>query len=94
VCGLEAVAAVARAAGDPTIAWLTLEEARRVGRIEAVPGACVSSVTRALGELAAEGGRAGEAVTLLEEAAEIADGVGDRWGVARAAACLDSLQNW
>jgi ATP/maltotriose-dependent transcriptional regulator MalT len=92
VCALEAVAAVERAAGDTAAARTTLEEARSVGRAGAVPGAYLSSVTRTLGELAAEDGQAEEAATLLTEAAVVARAVGDSWGLARATATLSRLQ--
>ena len=89
VCALEAVAAVDRAAGDTTSASAALEEARNLARAGDVPGAYLSSVTRALGELAAEAGHADEAATLLTEAADVARAVGDSWGLARAVATLD-----
>jgi hypothetical protein len=91
VCALEAVAAVERAAGDPVSASSALEEARRVALAGAVPGAYRSSVTRTLGELAADAGRVDEATTLLTEAADVARAVGDRWGVERATTTLDRL---
>ncbi len=91
VCALEAVGAVEKAAGDKTSASATLTEARRIGRAGAVPGAYLSSVTRTLGELAAEAGHADEATALLTEAADVARAVGDRWGVARAIATLDRI---
>ncbi len=91
VCALEAVASVERATGDEAAAVSALEEARRVGRAGAVPGAYLASVTHMLGELAAEAGHADEAATLLTEAADIARAVGDEWGVARALTTLDGL---
>jgi tetratricopeptide (TPR) repeat protein len=91
VCALEAVANVERAAGDIASASSALEEARRVARAGAVPGAYLSSVTRTLGELTAEAGHADEATTLLTEAADLARSVGDTWGLARAITTLNRL---
>jgi len=91
VCALEAVATVDRAAGDATSAVRALEEARSIACANAVPAAYRASVTRALGELAAEAGDADEAATLLTEAAAVARAVGDSWGAARAITSLDRL---
>jgi predicted ATPase/class 3 adenylate cyclase len=91
VCALEALAAVQRAEGDTTSAVSALEEARSVGRAGSVPGAYLSSVTRMLGELAAEAGDAERAKALLDEAADVARAVGDRWGVERAIRTLEQL---
>jgi tetratricopeptide (TPR) repeat protein len=93
VCALEAIATVDRAAGDTRAATAALEEARRVARAGAVPGAYLSSVTRTLGELAAEAGHVDDATTLLTEAADAARAVGDSWGLARAVATLDRLRS-
>ncbi|MEP6660110.1 MAG: adenylate/guanylate cyclase domain-containing protein [Acidimicrobiales bacterium] len=91
VCALEAVAAVDRAVGNATSAASALEEARRVGSTGSVPGAYLSAVTCALGELAVEAGHTNEGATLLAEAAEVARAVGDSWGLARAVATLNTL---
>ena len=92
VCALEAVATVQQAEGDPTSARAALEEARNTARGGAVPGAYLSSVTRMLGELAAEAGIPDEAATLLAEAAETARAVGDSWGLERAQTTLARVQ--
>ncbi len=92
VCALEAVATVERAAGDNESAFAALEEARHHARTGAVPGAYLSSVTRGLGELAAEAGRPGDAASFLAEAVDAARAVGDHWGVARALTTLTRVQ--
>ncbi|MDQ1458371.1 MAG: hypothetical protein QOH28_3991 [Actinomycetota bacterium] len=91
VCALEAVATVERAAGDLMSASSALEEARRVASAGAVPGAYRSSVTRTLGELAADAGHLDEAATLLTDAADVARAVDDSWGLARAVTTLNEL---
>jgi hypothetical protein len=92
VCALEALAAVERGEGEIASASAALEEARSIARATAVPGAYRSSVTRTLGELAAEVGNSDEAVVLLTEAAEVARAVGDSWGLARAISTLERIR--
>jgi len=90
VCGLEATAAVARLDGDDAGAEAALRRAVDLGRSGMVPLSYVSSVIRALGELVGARGDRAAARELLEEAASIARGVGDSWGVGRSLTALSS----
>jgi tetratricopeptide (TPR) repeat protein len=83
VCALEAVAAAAISVGDAAGARSALVEARDVGEHGGVPGSYVSSVVRLLGELDSEAGRPDEATALFAQATELAQRVGDTWGLAR-----------